>query len=185
MEKRFTIFDFFSETFNIFSVSIIFVAIVDKITGNSAGTVSPIYQYGDNAVSSSCILQFLFTSLIIESLKIFWYSNRLFKHLMALWRMIFMLLSVIIVMAIFILHFGWFPIDNLEAWGGFFVSFAICFIMSLVVMVLKTRLESKKFEEGLRSYQKSHEMGIKVEQKTCSTIDLNACSKHADGSKNE
>ena len=159
MEKRFTIFDFLSEAFNIFSVTIVFVTIVAMTSGSSAESISSMYQYGYKAIPTFTILQFLFTSFILETLKIFWYSERVFKNLMILWRTIFMLLSIIASMTVCIICFKWFPIDDLAAWGGFFISFGICFLMSLIVMVLKTRLESKKFEEGFRSYQKNHDMG--------------------------
>lgn len=156
MEKRFTIFDFFSEAFNIFSIMIICIAFTAYFIGVDAGTISTLYKFGNEGIAIDTIAQFFLAALTLESVKVFWFSEKIFKHLMALWRTVCMVISVIPVMAGFAGIFKWFPLDSLDAWFGFFISFAVCFILSLLVIFVKTRLETRKYREGFERYRREH-----------------------------
>lgn len=76
--------------------------------------------------------------------------------MMALWRTVLVLLSVLISIIIFIIVFHWFPIDNLYAWIGFFICFGGGFILSTSLMVIKTKLDNKKYNELLILYKNKH-----------------------------
>ncbi|OPX42965.1 hypothetical protein CLHUN_31090 [Ruminiclostridium hungatei] len=156
MDKKFTIFDFFSEAFNTFSIMIICITLTTYLFGTDAGTISSLYKLGSEGIAVDTIAQFMSAALVLELVKVFWFSEKLIRNMMALWRTVCMVISVIPVMAAFAGIFGWFPLDNLHAWGGFLISFAVCFVLSLGVIYLKARLESRKYEEGFKRYRLEH-----------------------------
>lgn len=61
-----------------------------------------------------------------------------------------MLIGIIVMIIAFVVAFDWFPVNKIEAWIGFFVSFGICFVISLGVTLLKEKAENRKMEEALK-----------------------------------
>ena len=157
MEKKVTIFSFLAEALVIFSVGIIFITLCTFFIGSDAQDSSSLFTQSSKGVSNTTILQFLLFSMIIEFLNKFWYSERLAAKMMVLLRTILLLLSIVVVVAIFSALFGWFMINNIHAWIGFLIIFAIFFAMSVFIMVIKTNMENKKVEEGLTNYKKERE----------------------------
>ncbi len=156
MEKRFTIFNFFSETFITFSIMVICTAFSVVFFGKDAGEISTLYMFGSDGIPVDTIFQFLLASLVMESSKVFWFSGKLFKHMMTFWRTVGMALSVIPIIAVFSGVFSWFPLNNISAWFGFLISFGICLVLSLAVVTLKAKLENKKIEKGFKRYRREH-----------------------------
>lgn len=156
MEKRFTIFDFFSEAFNTFSIMVICIAFTARFVGKDAGTISSLYSFGSDGIAVDTIVQFLLVSLVMEGSKVFWFSEKLLKHMTAFWRTVGMVLSVIPIITVFAGVFDWFPLNNLYAWCGFLTAFSSCFALSLLVIYIKTKLENRKIEKGFERYRKEH-----------------------------
>jgi len=153
-------FGFINQVFIIFSVAIIFLTLVGELVGDSAKRTSTMFNLGNQGLSFSIIMQFLIVAILITSVKEVIYSERFFKNMMALWRTIIMLFSNIVINICFIIAFGWFPVNSVAGWIGFFGSFAISFVVSTLVMVIKTKRESKKYEELFKKYksaQQGHE----------------------------
>lgn len=69
-----------------------------------------------------------------------------------------MLLGVVMIIIINVNIFDWFPADMVEGWIGFAVSFGFCFVASVFIMVLKTKMENKKYEERLAKYKEEHDV---------------------------
>lgn len=158
MEKKVTIFSFLAEALVIFSVSILFITLCTFFFGSDARDRSSLFSLSSSGVSNTTILQFLLFSMIIEFLNMFWNFGKFTAKMMVLWRTIFLLLSIVVVVAIFSSLFGWFMINNIHSWIGFLIVFAFFFGMSVFIMVIKTNLENKKVEEGLTNYKKEREM---------------------------
>ena len=59
-----------------------------------------------------------------------------------------MLIGIIVMIIAFVVAFDWFPVNKIEAWIGFFVSFGI--VISLGVTLLKEKAENRKMEEALK-----------------------------------
>ncbi len=156
MEKKFTIFDFFSEGFNTFSIMVICIAFTAPFVGKDAGAISSLYSFGSDGIAVDTIAQFLLVSVVMEGSKVFWFSEKLIKHMTVFWRTAGMVLSVIPIITVFAGIFDWFPLNNPYAWSGFLISFFSCFILSLLVIYVKTKLENKKIEEGFERYRKEH-----------------------------
>ena len=154
MEKKYTIFQFLMEIMIVFSVSILFITFVGTLIGEDSQSQSTLFLLGNKGLSNATIFEFFLFSIILEITRLFWISERILKRIMMLWRMIFMLSSIVIEVACFSQIFGWFHLTDFHAWIGFLVTFAFFFCMSILVMVTKTNMENKKVEEGLKNYRK-------------------------------
>lgn len=55
---------------------------------------------------------------------------------------------------VLVMVFGWFPVDEWLPWIMFFVSFGVCFVISLTVTVCRERMENRRMEEALERLRK-------------------------------
>ena len=62
--------------------------------------------------------------------------------------------TIMVAITVFAVIFGWFPLNNIAAWIGFIVSFAVCTAVSAVFMRLEERAENKKMQEALNRLKK-------------------------------
>ncbi|SEW04480.1 hypothetical protein [[Clostridium] fimetarium] len=160
MENKITFkYGFINQILIIFSTGILFLTIIGGFIGDSAKQSSTMFSLGSEGLSFSVILQFLAVAIMIAALKEFIYSEKFLKNMMALWRTVIFLFSIIVIIIGFIIAFGWFPVESAEGWIGFFVSFGVCFIISTLSMVIRTRLESRKYEESFEKYKREHQEG--------------------------
>lgn len=148
---------FISQTLTLFAVNILMLLALAKAFGDGAKAMSSLYQYGSSGLATSTMLQFLLSSAIIIAFKDFYFSERIFKKLMALWRTIFMLFSIFVVNIVFIYLFDWFSFENAYAWVGFILCFAGGCVLGALVMIIKTKLESKQYGELLANYKYQQE----------------------------
>lgn len=148
---------FFNRFFMIFTVSILAFSVAGYLDGESGGTFTSLYRLGSAGLTYEAIAQLLFTSLMISVIVEIFFSERFFKDMMIITRTVWMLICITIGMVICIVMFDWFPVDMWQGWVGFFVSFGLCFTVSTLIMVLKTRAETKKYEKLLEHYKSSRE----------------------------
>ncbi len=157
MEKKKTIFDYMIHVMCIFGFTMLTLTVFCLIFGNSAKEFSAIFELGNQGVSAKITFQFLFLAILITGIRFLFFTDTLIKK-MAIWlRTICMLSTVIIVIIIFILAFQWFPTDLWQPWIMFFICFAICFLGSYLVMVIKEKAENKQLEDALQRLKKREE----------------------------
>ncbi|MDF2952043.1 MAG: hypothetical protein K0S18_1626 [Anaerocolumna sp.] len=157
MKDHLSKFNFLTEVLTIFSVTILFISIVGFICGEDAKQYSSLFQLGGEGIANKTVFQLLASSFIIAALKVFFFSDMVLKNKLVLWRTIWMLCAVVVVIICFVLIFKWFPINNLPAWIGFFLSFVGFFTVSTILMILKTKLEGKKYDRLLQEYKNKQE----------------------------
>ncbi len=160
-DKLLDIYKFISQVLIIFSVTLLFITFNGIFAGESAREYSTMFSLGSKGIAFDTVLQVLLSSIIVSLINNIFFSEKLFKNMMTLWKSVLMIVTIIIVTVIFVICFEWFPINLIEAWVGFFVSFGGFFLVSTVIMVTKTKREAKKYDELLESYKKRHnkEMG--------------------------
>lgn len=144
---------FIKDTMIIFAVDILVLVVMTYFFGEMAREVSTMFRLGGKGLALETIMQYFLSAAVIAGLKNLFFSQRIFKNMMMLWRTVGMLLAVVVSMVCFIAIFGWFPIDNVEGWIGFVVSFGLCFGVSAGGMILKTHIQSRKYDELLKRYQ--------------------------------
>jgi len=152
-------YGFINQILIIFSTGILFLTIIGELIGDSAKRSSTMFSLGSEGLSFSVILQFLAVAVMIAALKELIYSEIFLKNMMTLWRTVIFLFSIIVIITGFIIAFGWFPANNVEGWIGFFLSFGVCFVISTLSMVIRTKLESRKYEESFEKYKREHQEG--------------------------
>jgi hypothetical protein len=149
-------YNFLAQTLILYAVNILLLLIITYLFGDGAKEISPLYKLGSKGLPISTLLQFLLSSSILIAVKTIFYSERIFRRMMALWRIVLMLLSMLISMVIFIIIFDWFPMNNIHAWGGFLLCFGGGIVSGILYMILKTKWDSKRYDELLVSYKNQH-----------------------------
>jgi predicted neutral ceramidase superfamily lipid hydrolase len=150
-------YGFIAQTLILFASSVLMMMLMAALFGDGAREISPLYQMGSKGLASTTILEFLLSSAIITALKELFFSEKIFKNLMTLWRTVLMLFSVLIVSILFIIVFKWFPLNFGLAWAGFLICFGGSCVAVSIFLIIKTRIESKRYEELLDDYKKQHE----------------------------
>ncbi len=160
-DKLLDIYKFISQVLIIFSVTLLFITFNGIFAGETVKDYSTLFSLGNKGIAFDTVLQILLSSIIVTLINNIFFSEKIFKNMMTLWKSILMIITIIITIVLFVICFKWFPINLIEAWVGFFVSFGGFFLVSTVIMVTKTKREAKKYDELLESYKKRHnnEMG--------------------------
>lgn len=154
-KKNSWITEFMSNFFMIFSLEIIFISVMGVFQNEEMVNYSTLYSLGSKGIAFSTVFQLFLNALLIAVLVKVFFSEKLFGNLMVLWRTVLLLLSIIVVIVVFIITFDWFPVNYLPGWIGFIISFGVCFAGSTAVMLVKTKIESKKYEELLEHYKEN------------------------------
>ncbi len=148
---------FLERFYMIFSLTVIVFSVSGAISGEDIGIFHNLYRLGNAGVSNITIFQFMFTSLFISLIVGIFLSEKLFKNMMFLKRVIWMLICISVFMSVFIIIFDWFPIDFWPGWIGFFSSFGVCSALSILLTSWKIRKETKRYEELLERYKSNRE----------------------------
>lgn len=150
MEEKYTIFDFGNQVFCAFGFSMLVMAVFSRLVGDEAKEISALFALGDEGVPVNVIWQFFEVNILISVFRFLFFSEKIIRHMSIIKRTLCMLCSIILTVALFVYFFGWFPFDVWQAWLAFFISFGICFVISLLIMRWKEKLENRKMEEGLK-----------------------------------
>lgn len=162
MEERKTIFDYIGQVFIIFGFSIAILNIFCIFVGEDAQDISTIFSMGNEGLAISTMVQFFGVSVCITSLRAFFFTDKIIKRMSVAIRSVCMLTSIVVLVVICAVMFDWFPVTMWQSWAGFFITFALCFVGSLLLMTLKERTENRKMEEALqRLKEQEGKEGIK------------------------
>ncbi len=154
MEENKTIFNYISQVFTIFGNIVLIFIIFSLVIGKQAREISSLFELGDQGLSIATLLQLLLLAIIISIGQITFLTDRWIKNMSLLLRMVIFFLLVMCTIILFVVLFGWFPITEVKAWIGFFLSFSICTAISVGIGRLEEQAENKKMEEALEKYKK-------------------------------
>lgn len=150
MEERKTIFDYLAQVLIVFGFTMLVITIFCLVFGDSAKDFSAMFALGSKGIPVEIAFQFLGVSVLIVGVRFLFFTDICIKK-MAIWlRTICMLTAAVIIIAVFIIAFHWFPVNMWQPWAMFFVCFGISFLGSYLVMVIKERVENKRMEEALQ-----------------------------------
>lgn len=152
-EDKISIYNFVTKVLVIFCVMVFFQTVVGYLIGNEVKIYSTMYQLGREGIAYETLLQYFLSAIITTCLNIFFFSDKILVNISAFWRTVIMLIIQLIIVIGFIYCFNWFPVDNLLAWGTFLVIFAGSVVISLLVMELKSRSDSRKYDNLLMDYK--------------------------------
>lgn len=149
MEERKTIFDYIGQVFMIFGFTMIILVAFCLLFGESAKGYSTMFSLGKEGIGVETMLQFLLASVFTVMLRWLFFTDTLIKDMTVVFRAVGMVLSEVLIIIVLILIFGWFPAKEWLPWLMFFLSFALCFAVSVTVTVFRERMENKRMEEAL------------------------------------
>ncbi len=150
MEDRKTIFDYLTQMMVVFGVSMLILNIFCLAFGNSAMDFSAMFALGNQGVPVKIAFEFFVISALITGIRFLFFTDIWIRKMPVWARTVCMSVSVITVIAVFIVWFGWFPIDMWQPWTMFLVCFGVSFAASFFVMVIKERVENRKMEAALK-----------------------------------
>lgn len=157
MIKKNTIFDFLTQVFVIFGVTILWLLVFCGLFGEDGKAVSTIFQLGSEGIALSTVLQFFIMAVLITTLRMLLFTDMVIKNWSIAVRTIVMFALIIVMVAVFAGVFGWFPINMLSAWIAFLVSFAICAVVSFIVSTIKEKSDNKKLQDALERFCEGEE----------------------------
>ncbi len=153
MENDKSIFDYASQVFTVFGITLLILNIFCTLFGEDAAEISSIFRLGDQGISVDTALQFLAAIVLITLIRRLCFTDRLIKRMPLFLRTVCMVILVVMVIALFSYVFAWFPINSRRAWGMFFLCFFVCFALSMLLSILKAKAENRALEKALRRLQ--------------------------------
>lgn len=147
MEKKKTIFDFLGSLFMIYGITVVMLMTISFVFGSEENMM---FALGSKGLTMTLLLEFLLLSLINVILQYLCFSERIIKEGSHKFRTLVMFISILIIMAIFIHLFGWFPENYILPWVMYVVFFLVSAFVSLLIISWKEKLENKQMEEGLK-----------------------------------
>lgn len=157
MDEKKTIFNYLAQVMIVFGFAMLVMNIFCLVFGDSAKDFSSMFELGNQGVPVKTAFQFLLISALIIGLRTIFFTDVLIKKMPIWLRTICMLISVVIIIAAFIIVFHWFPVDMWLPWVLFFVCFGISFLGSCFIMAIKEKVENRQMEEALRRLKDKEE----------------------------
>ena len=91
---------------------------------------------------------------MITGAQVVFVTDILIKNLSIVLRNVLLFVTVFIVMVIMIIIFDWFPTNDITAWMGFVISYAVSMMVSVGITKLREHLENSKMQKALDKYNK-------------------------------
>ena len=157
MNRKNTILDFLSHVFLIFGITVACLIAFVALFGADAGKVSTIFQLGNDGIAIATLLQYLLMAVVITALRMIFFTDTVIHNASIAVRTVAMFASIIIAIAVFAAVFGWFPVIMWEAWLAFFVCFAVCAAISIVISTIKEKSDNKKLQAALEHFCEGEE----------------------------
>lgn len=155
MKKKATVFDYIISILVIYGFEILCMCLFCVLFGEAAKDYSTLFALGSQGLTVNTMLEFLLLAALIATLRFVLFEDAgKIKNIPLVARVVIMFGAVIVIMVLFVIWFGWFPINVWEAWVSFVASFLICAIISVVLSSVKERYENKKLEEALEQLKK-------------------------------
>ncbi len=149
MIKKKTIYDFMMNVMVVFAISIISICLFTFLFGKEAEGVSSMFALEEKGIPLSTVVQFFVLAFMITTMRWIFFTDKIIKTLSLTLRIIFMFVMVIIMIAVFAAIFQWFPVNMVKPWIMFFICFAVCATVSVIISSFKEKKENEKLQEAL------------------------------------
>ena len=150
MDKRSTLFDYLTQIFLGFGISVGILEALAVLFGDKLADFSSMFSLGSKGISAATAFQFLSVIFIIVTLRFIFMTDILIKELTLTTRMILFFSGAFAVTVLFILIFGWFPANDPLSWLMFVISITVKSVVSTMISSAAEKQENKQLEEALR-----------------------------------
>jgi hypothetical protein len=152
MEDRKTIFTYIGETFATYGIIVFLFVLITAGIGKDAEGYSTFFTFGNRAISLHTLLQLLGLAVVISICRNVLFDDRWIRSMSMLARNVLFFLIITVTIVLFVILFGWFPINDMKAWIGFFISFAVSSTVAVVLSRIRERTENDKMNRALEKY---------------------------------
>jgi len=143
--------NFIGNVMSNFGIVVFVTSTVAFLVGEEAREEVGMMSLAGIGMAYVSILQlFLYTLLVTTIAYIF---SFMVKKMLIIWRFAIQLCLIIIFTILFAVLFRWFPINDSIAWISFLVSFTVCMTISMLLVLLKLKLDNKKYQRQLYEYK--------------------------------
>lgn len=118
---------------------------------------SSFFSLCSNGISYTTLWQMMAAAFVTMGFQWLICESKLLSRLLDVYKTIIVIIGEFVIAVAFVLLFDWFHVDMLAAWGSFLVLFFLCTVVSSIIMVTKTKRESKLYGERLAEYKKKRE----------------------------
>ncbi|MBO4460440.1 MAG: DUF3021 family protein [Clostridiales bacterium] len=153
MEDNKTVFNYLGELFSTYGIILLIFVVLNYLLGDIANGYSSFFELGKGGLTTATMLQLFLLSVIICIARNLFLTDRWIKKLRIVIRNTLFFVTITISIIIFVLLFGWFPANDITAWIGFILSFAICSVAGVLLSKLREQTENKKMEKALERFK--------------------------------
>lgn len=157
MKRKDDVFHYFGQILTVFGLTVVFISVFSYFFGEDGKVYSSFFELGNEGLTMKTLAQLLMMSVLITTLRFILFTDGMISRISLTIRILLMFFLVILMIALFAFMFGWFPVNMPEAWGAFFLCFAVCAFASSYIMAWKTDRENKEMEEALKRLKEEHE----------------------------
>lgn len=157
MNNKPTIFDYLSQVFMIFGISVLILNIFCLLFGGSAKDFSTIFSLGSSGLSVKTMLQFLLAIAITIVFRFTFMTDILIKKMSITARVITMFITVFLNIVVFVILCDWFPVNDPIAWTMFLISFAVSCTVSTLTSIYKEKYENRQLSEALQKLKEEED----------------------------
>ena len=152
MEEKKSLYYYIGRLFTTYGIIVLmFVIITDMIGGHAQG-YSTLFELGKRGLTLNTLLQLFALAVIISVCRRILYSDSLIKSMSIIARNIIFFVVITVTITLFVIFFGWFPINDISAWIGFFISFAVSSAVAVIVSRMLERAENNRMNRALEKY---------------------------------
>lgn len=159
MDKKKAFLNYLEQTVTIFGITIVVLIPITALVGEYAKDISSVFCLGSKGISIASLLQFLLNAACICVQRTVFFTDLLLKKSSTTTRIILMILGVTLQVGLFAYCFAWFPIDDPLCWLSYFISFLLCFFLSVTVSSHREKSYNTELENGLRKLKEEHSDG--------------------------
>lgn len=157
MEEKRTIFDYLAQVLIVFGFAMLTLNVLCLVFGNSAKDFSAMFALGDQGIPAQVVFQFLGVSVLIVGVRFLFFTDIVIKKMPIWLRTVCMLTAIVMIIAVFVIAFDWFPADMWQPWAMFFVCFSLSFLGSYFVMMVRAKVENDRMDEALQRLKEMEE----------------------------
>lgn len=150
MEEKRTIFDYLSQVLIVFGFAVLTLNVFCLVFGNSAKDFSAMFAFGNQGVPAQIVFQFLGISVLLVGVRFLFFTDIIIKKMPIWLRTVCMLSVIVIIIAVFVIVFHWFPVNMWQPWAMFFICFLLSFLGSWFVMTVREKVENDRMDQALQ-----------------------------------
>ncbi len=157
MQKKDDLLRALGQVMSIFGITVTILIVLTMIVGEDAKEYSTMFALGARGLTIETLAQFLLMAASLRGLCASLFSDKMISRISMTIRTCLLFFIIILFVAVCASVFGWFPLNDLKAWGGFLACFAACAFASAYIMAWKNDKENKELEEALKRLKESQE----------------------------